>query len=688
MAKKTPVIIDPIEVATPDIEVFRYGYISGHEIYRGSDPHKGGSVNTFSNISATIRYMEEFTPAMFGISTEALRMDFGERTVLPDIVLNTDKFLALAPVNGAKIIRTRPSESEDGIIEALTGIYSKFRFGKVAKIYVDELWIGVSINEGAYIYSPTSAGGERQEFVRIGRLLYPRKPKAFPKLNPEFTLGADPELLLYYTSAKSRSRQNPVSADTFFRRMRTLQSIVGTDGCSSTFEIRPPASSDPKELTENVRDCLKLLATRIACIKAYSSSSIMEMFLEAGGGAYGTIGGHIHFGGEAFKKHRTLANPLGTIMDTLLYYPIRETMYGGIRGWVSSIDVPKSSGGKLNCGENRLMEYFAKNGPNKDYEHSEYDIPNSTRPQEWGLEYRSLPSFIADPMLTYLVFAISKGIGNLLINSFNDGQTIKLNGTPTQEDYLKVISLDDFRKFCRYTNGDKRDVFLTDVFTNWGIDVRKHSYFSLDSDSKTLYKPLFSVLDKLKGSKKGSGFSKKPTEIRGNSLKQEVVPIYITKDGANKVTSYIGKLQKGDVINAEAIKAIGRSLEPNSIYIASVENADRELSEVIARYLEDIGETELSDDLKQFKEDPLLTNTKIFEVPKAKPRSDDKTIPYPRNGCHCASCEEYRRRREELGLPTIPDEISEEDLEDDDEDCEDERDEDLDYLDPEDENEE
>lgn len=106
-----------------------------------------------------------------------------------------------------------------------------------------------------------------------------------------FTIGADPEFILTMQDRKVDAQQTMTLMLKGKEGFKTTNGgfevgkfgNIGWDGASSTAEVRPSASNDPTQVTENLRELFTAMTKHI---KICNMSTISE---------FSSIGGHIHF---------------------------------------------------------------------------------------------------------------------------------------------------------------------------------------------------------------------------------------------------------------------------------------------------------------------------------------------------------------------------------------------------------
>lgn len=121
------------------------------------------------------------------------------------------------------------------------------------------------------------------------------------------TVGSDPEFIF----VQKDENGTPIPASHFFR---SCTAPVGTDGCSSTGELRPGAHPDAFAMTEQIRKLLR---------KVYVMARNNHIIVVGNGLRQQPVGGHIHFGSRDWTNDR-------------LYQRNREAVQTMIR----TLDVP------------------------------------------------------------------------------------------------------------------------------------------------------------------------------------------------------------------------------------------------------------------------------------------------------------------------------------------------------------
>ena len=199
----------------------------------------------------------------------------------------------------------------------------------------------------------------------------------------KITLGADPE----YGLLKAGRIVPPGS-------VLTTNTEFGVDGCSSIGELRPPHGKTPQELTENIRKVLQGGVSR--------NPQILEYQVKAGGFvAEFPIGGHIHFGHEGLleddnriKLNKALNRTIAVL--TLMVEDQEEA-------------VNRRMGSPYGSTEDR-----------------------SFHEQNWGVEYRVLPSWLTHPKECEAILAVSYVIASEFHNEEIMDDACSLPGFNTQ----------------------------------------------------------------------------------------------------------------------------------------------------------------------------------------------------------------------------------------------------------------
>jgi hypothetical protein len=235
------------------------------------------------------------------------------------------------------------------------------------------------------------------------------------------TLGGDPELIFVDESGL-------VSASTYFPSQGSNHNgnnpEIGGDGHPHIVELRPKASSSPRELTNNHRDILKRAATKIPANIAWMAGSWIERK---------PIGGHVHFGGVTGYD----TGPLVEMCDGILAQQI------------------------ILCED--------ENGARR-RRAGQYGKLSNIRTKLWGFEYRTLPSFILSPHITIGVFALAKAA---MLEELNNGDhSLKKLKKGVLKNILKIDK-------TKFVNADKA-YFRERMDVVWKSVIRNYQYFKTD----------------------------------------------------------------------------------------------------------------------------------------------------------------------------------------------------------------
>lgn len=308
------------------------------------------------------------------------------------------------------------------------------------------------------------------------------------------TIGMDPEFELY--RAKKCTKTGELTPDLQKGFVRANEAIknpsqqLGTDANARIAEIRPRHSKHPEIVAENVGKILKKLSQKVS---TYSKTPIVPI---AGGGFLQSTGGHIHFGHPLFRALSEYGGfrTFGKILDNFLYYPIRKNMPFSARSWVRNGEIKKAYSYGNNF-ENIPREIYSRGdtimrvgkntGKMRLYG---YDKPSQFREQDYGIEYRSLPSFIIDYDFTKIVLKIAKGIASEFLEKLSSEGTIEFSSPPEEKDYLRYITKDEYKLWNSYLYGKRKNIVTKNMFANWKIDAtcEQNNLLILMSDSAQL----------------------------------------------------------------------------------------------------------------------------------------------------------------------------------------------------------
>ena len=179
-------------------------------------------------------------------------------------------------------------------------------------------------------------------------------------MEPSFLIGCDPEF---------RFRDRDASKLLIMNRNRGLKERFGLDGHPSTAEIRPAPQIEPRVLTEEIHRLLQ------AGVKQFPQTQ-HEYWLSGSCPDNEPIGGHIHYG-VPMKDY------YGDILDRLLAIPILL------------LENPKQAA----------------------YRRQRYGKLSDIRIQPYGIEYRTLPSWLVSKGVTLATLSLAKLIMQSLLSS-------------------------------------------------------------------------------------------------------------------------------------------------------------------------------------------------------------------------------------------------------------------------------
>lgn len=188
-----------------------------------------------------------------------------------------------------------------------------------------------------------------------------------PKMIHEFTMGADPEIILVNASGKMVEAISVIT-----NRWEAAHGLFGVDGSGhGPAELRPMPTNKPEALVDNLQYCMQ------HGLKLFPRLALHEW--RAGTAPMGShIGGHIHIGLKHILKYKKIGyDSLTHWLDFIVATPMLLTE-----------DKEESIARRLN----------GKYGHPGDYRAD--DVP-------WGIEYRTLGSWLTCPEVTYGVLALA-----------------------------------------------------------------------------------------------------------------------------------------------------------------------------------------------------------------------------------------------------------------------------------------
>uniref|UniRef100_A0A7C5SXM7 Uncharacterized protein n=1 Tax=Thermocrinis ruber TaxID=75906 RepID=A0A7C5SXM7_9AQUI len=224
------------------------------------------------------------------------------------------------------------------------------------------------------------------------------------------TLGGDPEFEVYVDGELV-----PANRLSIFSK-GGLYGAVGTDGASSTAELRPSPAYSPKEYVENF----------LALVRRVSRRGIL---LSVKGDTY-ALGGHIHVGSSDQAVVKVLKDEVESFVRVL-------------DDFVGRVLLPTS--GRARGGYARLGAYELK---------------------RYGWEYRTPPSsFYADLKMVRIVYKLVKGLveallreGELIYETLGDGRARK-------EEYFRFLTKWETEYFLSFPQRWERGEVIPFVLT-------------------------------------------------------------------------------------------------------------------------------------------------------------------------------------------------------------------------------
>ena len=198
------------------------------------------------------------------------------------------------------------------------------------------------------------------------------------------TLGLDPEFLFVDKKGDVKSAYSLLSRGNKF----------GCDGCSTLAELRPSPHAEPEKVVSNMHRIMKNTSSRKPQVLMYDwrAGTYYKSY---------SLGGHIHIG------HPDLSYLSGSSSALA-----REGFAGKI---ATAFDVYLAT-------EVLLKEDIVEAEQRRV---GSYGHWGAYRMQQWGVEYRTLPSFIVSPLFTEGILSIAKVLSYEVL--YNGGDYIKSN---------------------------------------------------------------------------------------------------------------------------------------------------------------------------------------------------------------------------------------------------------------------
>jgi hypothetical protein len=247
------------------------------------------------------------------------------------------------------------------------------------------------------------------------------------------TLGGDPEFEVYVDGELV-----PASQLSIFRN-GGLYGSVGTDGASSTAELRPSPACSPGEYLENFTALVRMVCRR-------------GILLSVKGDTY-ALGGHIHVGSSNQYVVKLLKDEVEKFIEVL-------------DDFVGRILLPTS--GRARGGYARLGAYELKS---------------------YGWEYRTPPSsFYADPKMVRIVYKLTKGLVETLLQKGEISYETLEDGRASPKEYLRFLTKWEAEYFLGFPERWARGEVIPFVLTKGVPKVIFTFRDEWDDDKKRVFK--------------------------------------------------------------------------------------------------------------------------------------------------------------------------------------------------------
>lgn len=241
----------------------------------------------------------------------------------------------------------------------------------------------------------------------------------------EVTYGADPELVFQYKGMNVHATDILRGLDTNEYVPNAEGGTIGVDASGRPAEIRPRYDVDPKKVVQNIQKTLINEINRRPELSVVDWTSGSSKNKEA-------IGGHIHVG---INQEKWGNLNLTMAMDIFLSINVMH------------LEIPS--------------EGFAR-------KMGQYGHLGDIRQQKWGIEYRTLPSWLYSPAVALAVLSLAKHVVN---QSLINGKAFKnLNA----KEIFGVDYTDVKNKFNQHdTNFFKENLeVLWDIINTWPVDPK------------------------------------------------------------------------------------------------------------------------------------------------------------------------------------------------------------------------
>jgi hypothetical protein len=247
------------------------------------------------------------------------------------------------------------------------------------------------------------------------------------------TLGGDPEFEVYVDGELV-----PAYRLSIFNN-GGLSGAIGTDGASSTAELRPSPASSPGEYLENFTALVRKVSRR-------------GILLSVKGDTY-ALGGHIHVGSSNEYVVRLLKDEVEKFIEVL-------------DDFVGRVLLPTS--GRARGGYARLGAYEFKS---------------------YGWEYRTPPaSYYADPKMVRIVYKLVKGLVETLLKEGEISYETLGDGRTKPEEYLRFLTKREAEYFLGFPERWARGEIIPFVLVKGVPQVIFTFRDEWDSDKKRVFK--------------------------------------------------------------------------------------------------------------------------------------------------------------------------------------------------------
>jgi hypothetical protein len=247
------------------------------------------------------------------------------------------------------------------------------------------------------------------------------------------TLGGDPEFEVYLDGELVPANRLSIFSS------GGLSGAVGTDGASSTAELRPSPASSPGEYLENFAALVRRVSRR-------------GILLSVKGDTY-ALGGHIHVGSSNQFVVKLLKDDVGKFIEVL-------------DDFVGRVLLPTS--GRARGGYAYLGAYELK---------------------RYGWEYRTPPSsYYADPKMVRITYKLVKGLVETLLREGEISYETLDNGRASPQEYLRFLTKREAEYFLGFPERWARGEVIPFVLTKGVPPVIFTFRDEWDSDKKRVFK--------------------------------------------------------------------------------------------------------------------------------------------------------------------------------------------------------